>query len=245
MQNIDLIEHGSPGLTVRHQGELLDLPDPRELNYQAVLAILQSGHVPVAAGDLPLWKDTLIFERWSAAYDLPDFTSAQRLAYLVDHYRSAIVYDLRVFASVDLGELWRARRWRTLLDLIDHLPGHGWYAASVSMDPEHARMMAESMAARRDAGEADAAEDSGPPLVHWTPEYAKLTDILDAIRHLDHTTAAVQVGKAAGPPPEPSPRPITPIQRELKAAEYRRRKQNHETLVARLLPHKRASQTPD
>lgn len=243
MKNIDVLEHGGGHFHVRHHGELIALPDPRAMHYQKVLAALAIGHAPKTPGDLKEWQRRLVFERWCAAWDLPDFRSAQRLAYLVDHYRAAISNDLQIYAHADLGDLWRARRWTLMLDIIDRLPAHSWYAAAVSMDEEHARMMAESIAARQASGEEEA-KSTGPSLTTWTPEVAMLTNLLDAVRGVQHAVFAAQHGKKAGEPPKPSPRPITPLERALKRAEYDRRKAKHESLVQRMLPHKRKSQSP-
>ena len=237
MKSIDFLEHGGGHFAVRHHGEIIPLPDPRAMHYQEVLAALHLRHAPRTPGDLKEWQRVLVFERWCAAWDLPDFRSAQRLAYLVDHYRPAIANDMQVHAHLDLGALWRARRWTLLLDVIDRLPAHSWYAASVSMDEEHARMMAESIAARRSDGEDTSSK--GPALTTWTPEVAALTNLLDAVRGVQHAVVAVQAPKGKAPePPKPAPRPITPLERALKRAEYDRRKASHETLVARMLPHK-------
>ncbi len=240
MNPIDFLEHGGGHFMVRFGGDLISLPDPRAKHYQWVLTALSLGHVPGTPGKIPEWKRRLVFERWCAAWDLPTFKDAQRLAYLVDHYRSAISHDLSVYTHFDLGELWRARRWTLLLDVLDRLPGHSQYAAAVAMDEEHAKLMAESLAAR----EADPdAKSSGPSLTTWTPEVAMLTNILDAVRGVQHAVVAVQAGKKAPPPPEPSPRPRTPLEAALRRAEYNRRKAKHESLVARVLPHKAAVKT--
>jgi hypothetical protein len=236
MKNIDFLEHGGGHFCVRHHGELIPLPDPRGMHFQEVLAALALGHAPKTPGDLKEWQRVLVFERWCAAWDLPDFRNAQRLAYLVDHYRPAIASDLHTHAHVDLGELWRARRWTLLLDIIDRLPAHSWYASSVSTDEDHAKMMAESIAARRESGENTDA--SGPSLTTWTPEVAALTNVLDAVRQVSYAVMASQHGKKAGEPPKPAPRPVTPLERALKRAEFDRRKSSHQSLVARLLPHK-------
>lgn len=235
MKDIDLLEYGSP-FALRMDGELLQLTDPATLHFQTVLTALAAKLAP-GTPNVSVRKRQLLFDRWCAAYDLPVFQDAQRLAYLVDHYRSAIVYDLRTYAQVDLGDLWRRRRWRTLLDLLDHLPSHSWYQATVSMDPEHAKMVAKAMAARQDSGEA--AENKGPHLTAWTPETAMLAKVIDAIKGVSYTVAAVQGGKP--PIPEPEPRPKTPIELEMKREEYARKKAAHESLVARLLPHKKAN----
>lgn len=236
MNDIDFLEHGGGHFHLRHHGELIALPDPRTKHYQWVLMALHMKHVPGTPGDLNEWQRNLVFERWCAAWDLPDFTNARRLAYLVDNYRSAIAYDLHTFAHADVGDLWRARRWTLLLDLLDRLPGHSWYAATVSMDEEHAKMMAESIAARP---KAEKGESTGPSLTTWTPEVAVLTNVLDAVRQVQHAVVAVQAPKGKAPEaPKPSPRPVTPLERALKNLEHQRRKSAHESLVARVLPQK-------
>lgn len=245
MDSIDFLEHGGAGpspFVVRHNGVDLALADPRDLHYQVVLVSLALEHVPDTPDDLPEWKRALVFERWRAAWALPEYQSARRLAYLVDNYRAALTHDLLVYTSLDLGEEWRARRWQRLLDVIDRLPAHSWYAATVAQDPEHAKMLAESLARQQAA--SPAAEDKGPSLTSWSPEVAVLTSILDATRGVQHAVIAAQHGKKAGEPPKPSPRPQTELQKAMKRAEYDRRKAAHESLVARVLPHKRPPEAP-
>ena len=245
MSDIDLLEHGGGHFHVRHAGELIALPDPRAQHYQWVLMALHLGHVPGTPEDIAEWKRMLVFERWCAAWDLPSFDSARRLAYLVDKYRSPIASDLQTHAGVDLGALWRARRWRHILDLVDHLPAHSWYAATVSMDEEHAKMMAEAIMARRAQDpDSNTLESAGPPLTGWTPEVAALTNVLDAVRGVQHAVIAFQAGKKAPEPPKPAPRPVTPLEKALKRAEFARKKASHDALAARVLPHKRKPEGP-
>lgn len=240
MKNIDLLEHGGGHFMLRHEGHLVTLTSPASMHYQEVLACLNDGLTPGLPHGIPVWQQPVVFERWCAAWDLPTFNEARRLAYLVDHYRAAIVSDLATYSNVDLGILWRARRWRTLLDIIDRLPAHSQYSAAASMDEDHAQMMADSIAARRNAGQDEQSEDAGPHLTTWTPEVAVLTSVLDAVRNVQHAVYAAQHGKKAGEPPKAAPRPVTPLQRALRRAEFERRKAAHEALVARVLPHKAA-----
>ena len=240
MKSIDFLEHGgatgaSP-FAIRVNGEIISLPDPRSKHYQWVLLALHIGHVPGIPFGIPDWQRRLAFEHWCAAWDLPDIANAKRLAYLVDHYRPAISNDLRVYANTDLGDLWRARRWTLLLDVIDRLPAHSWYSSSVAMDEEHARMMAEALEARS----GDAVDERGPALTTWTPEVSMLTNVLDAVRGVQHAVYAAQHGKKAGEPPKPAPRPITALERAMKTASFNRRKAAHDALVARILPHKKS-----
>lgn len=239
MDSIDFLEAGGGDPVIIWQGEPLDLPDPREHHFQWVLMALHARHVPGLPG-MPEYKRAAAFEHWRAAWDLPPFADARRLAYNVDHYRRQISHDL-LLVGIDLGALWRARRWSTLIDAIDFLPSHSNYAAAVAMDEEHAKLMAEAIAAREAAGES---EPSGPSLTSWTPEVATLTRILDAVRHLEYTVAAVQVGKAAGQPPAPSPYPKTALQALTDSARLATRKAKHEALVARLKPKKRPPEDP-
>lgn len=237
MSNLDFIEAASGGpFVVRHNGDDLVLDDPVDMPYQAILAFLQEQHAPGLSARMPEWKRSLTFNRWSAHYDLPDFQSAQRLCYLLDRYRSALVYDIAHFCpGVDIGDLWRSRRWRTALDLIDHLPGHSWYSSAVSGDEEHAAMIAESLAMRESEGEKAPA---GPALHTWTPEVALLTALRDDVRALHYIIPASQGDKKAKPPP-PLPRPTTPLEAAVHRASFEHRKAKHEDLVKRLLPHKR------
>lgn len=242
MKNIDFLEHGGGHFHIRHHGLLVALPDPRAQHFQWVLQALALEHVPGTPDDVPEWQRSLVFERWRAAWELPTFREAQRLAYLVDHYRSAISYDLATCTPYDLGTLWRARRWTLLLDIVDHLPAHSWYASTVSMDEEHARMMAEALAERE---QDDDAEGSGPPLTTWTPEVAVLTNVLDAVRGVQYAViAANSEGGKAPEAPKPAPRPTTPLERAMRRADFERRKAKHESLVARLLPSKGRDGSP-
>lgn len=238
MNSIDLLEHGGGDFQLRLDGYLIDMPDPRTMHYQEVLLGLSVGHVRWTPGDIPEWQRALIFERWCAAWDLPSFDNARRLAYLVDHYRSALSYDLTAHAGVDLGNLWRARRWTKLLDLIDHLPSHSHYSAAVMNDEEHAKLLAEAHAKKKKDGGQE--EDRGPSLTTWTPEVAVLTQVLDAVNSVRYAVVAVQAGKKAGDPPKPARRPVTALERAMRRAEYNRRKAAHESLVARVLPQKAA-----
>lgn len=227
---------GGP-FSYRSGGQIYDAPDPADLSFEAVLTILAIGTL-LAVPNMALWKRYALMERWVAHYDLPTLDQANRLAYVVNRYRDDLEYDLRVHAQVDLGQAWRSRRWRTLLATIDRLPSHSYYTEAVSQDPEHARMLAEAMAA---LPEDDApASASAPPLRTWTPEVRVLTDILDAVKRVEWATIAVGSPSGKAPkPPEPAERPKSLIASATKMAEYNRRKATHDALTKRLLPHKR------
>jgi hypothetical protein len=220
----------------RWQGEVILAPDPATMSFELVMSCIAWDTFP-GIPNMPLFKHIALARRWMAHYDLPPLSAAQRLAYVVQRYTDDVAYDLRVHAHVDLGEAWRSRRWRTLLATIDRLPSNTYFAEAVSKDEEHARMIAEHMAA---AGETQGSSGpAAPPLRIWSPELRMLTQIFDAVRRVEWATIAAQAGKKAGPPPEASPTPTSLVARESKRAELHRRLEAHKALTARLLPHKR------
>jgi hypothetical protein len=239
MNPLDELEAARGG-TFRYRvgGVVYTAPDPVRLSLPVLFQMLQ---VPVPVPDdlaMPLWQREALTQRWRAHYDLPEVGQAQRLMYVVNRYRDDLDYDLRTHAGVDLGEWWRARRWRTLLATIDRLPQFSYYAEAVSLDPEHARMIAESLAARRDQN-PDEESETGPPLRTWTPEVRLLTDIFDAVRSLQHTTVAINAPRGkAGDGPKPSPRPKSLLAGETKRAEFARRRAAHQSLADRVLGRK-------
>jgi hypothetical protein len=228
---IEAVGHGQ--LSVLVEGRRTTLPDARDLSVDEIMLILHAQALrELTALHLPHWKIAAATARWAAHHDLPDFSQSQRLLYLVDRYRNEIEFDLSQFGQ-DLTELFRARAWRKLLNLIDHLPRNSWFTEAVSNDEEHAAMVAKAMAER-----SDDEPDSHPPMRTWSSELEMLAKLVDAVRANTYTLAAVNSGKGSPPPPEP--RPQTALERAQKIARHQRRKAKHEALVARMLPHKAA-----
>jgi len=233
--------HDGP-MTFLHDGDVLEMPDPADMPFDKVLTILHNGLIAPDHVGLTLRQVEALSRRWVAHFDLPSYDSAQRLAYIVDRYTDDLTYDLRVHAQMDLVEMWRSRRWRTLLATIDRLPSHSLYSEAVSMDQEHADMLAASIAAR-EQGDGPAT-DSGPPLRSWTPELKAMTDLTDAVRRVEWAVIAAAAGKKAPNPPEPLPRPTSLMAQAMKRAENKRRLSAHQSLTQRLLPHKRPDYVP-
>jgi hypothetical protein len=235
MGDIERIDAARGGVfEFRHDGEIIALSSPADLNFQQVLAALKDPrHLTYVR--MAEWKRAALRDQWAARYDLPEFRQAQRLCYVVDRYSAALTYDLHSHAGVDLLELWHARRWRTLLDIIDRLPSYSTYAATVATDEEHAKMLAEAMAERK-REEGDDAE-KGPPIHTWTPEVEALFGLRDDVRNLGYVIRATNGDKSAKPP-KPLPRPMSALQEAMKRAEFKRREKEHKSLVARFLPHK-------
>lgn len=235
MNNADALDLAKGGpFRYRLDGEDLTGPDPADLHYQVVLLALNDEVMPGTPRDMAYWKVRALFERWQAHYDLPGFDQARRLAYVVDHYIDTLTYDLQSHLRVDMGDLWRSRRWGTLLAYIDRLPRWSLYYETVANDPEHADMVAKALA---EGGERDdSAVSSGPPLSTWTPEVERIVELIDAVKALHYIIPASQGGK--GKPPPPLERPTTLLESARKRGEFSRRKAKHDALARRMLPHK-------
>lgn len=240
MNRLDDIDSARRGrFRLIFEGQRYELDSPVDMPWQHVMAYLDLERAPMPG---TYWEDQLsilqlrdIGRAWARHFDLPPLQQCQRLAYLVEHYHDDLEYELQRLLSVDLDSAWRARRWRWLLVLADRLPRNTHFSAAVSNDPEHAKLLAEAMAAK---GPADEDEKSGPPLQDWSPEVAELVVIGEKIDRLIYATQMAAGGKNV-PKPEPAPRPVTELARATRRAEWNRRQQSHESLVARVLPHRR------
>jgi hypothetical protein len=123
--------------------------------------------------------------------------------------------------------MWRRGQWRKLLNLIDHLPRNSHYSQAVSLDPEHARLIAEA----QESGKVKSSP--APPMATWSPETERLTAIIDLLKHLIYLTSAVNGGKGKSPDPELRPESaMTKIKAE-------QRQKRHEALAARVLRNRK------
>lgn len=221
----------------QHEGAVLVLPDPRDMPLEAILnAVASDGRSLLPELRLPLWKLRALLQRWVAHYDLGAPREIERLAYLLDRYDDHVEYDLRIHAGgADLRELWQSRRWRLLLNLIDHLPRHSYYSEAVANDPEHAAMIARSRAEAEANGEEK--KPYSPPMTIWTPEVGAIADLIDAVNGVKHVIQVVNSDpKGRKPqPPQAYPRPKTALQNAVQRAKHERRKKQHEALVKRLI----------
>lgn len=139
------------------------------------------------------------------------------------------------YPNEDVGVLWRSRRWRRLLNLIDKLPRNTHYHQAVLADPEHLAML-DRVRAKGDPGPAPL-----PPLATWSAEVDKLADVIDAIKHLEDTqirlkTSKADQGKIKAPNWTPRPGRETPV--EDIALSQQEKDRRHRALVGQLLPHK-------
>lgn len=123
--------------------------------------------------------------------------------------------------GVDLAREWRSRRWRRLLNLIDHLPAHSAYAEALAADED----LAVAVLAHPQPDGA-----TGPRVSEWTSERAALAEISDKLS----TLIAATIAAAGSRPPKliPSPRPRVAADQ----VRERQRAAAHLSLVERVLP---------
>lgn len=163
-----------------------------------------------------MWKLQALIDAWRDHYDLPSARECHRLIYLLERYGDAIERDF-FDRSGDLTELWVARRWRLLLNVVDGLPANSHYVAALADDDELAENSPEPTS------------PSAPRLTEFSPDAAAIID------RLGDVISAV-IAAAGGSPPKiaPYPRPVTAAERARK----RNRWLAHDDLVARVLPNK-------
>lgn len=130
---------------------------------------------------------------------------------------------------LDLATEWRSRRWRRLLNIIDHLPRNSAYREAVAEDEDLARQLLKVKPPDDDAVPVRRMSD-------WSAEVEMLTAVLDRLGELVQAVAAL--GGAKPRRVQPAPRPVTAFERVRR----NRRADQHRALVSRVLPHKRDHQ---
>lgn len=232
MHSIEWLENGREFVPIIDGWEC-PLPDPRSMNFQTVLSILEAEDIVdyVRPMRLAEWKRELVFNRWRACYDLPEFDIAYHVTYLVDHFRSEIVADFAPL-GLELGELWRGRKWQTIFDLISGLPSGAATTSALAMDEEHAKIMASQILDNEEGEGRDAEKEMS--LRGWSSINSQLADIYDAVLSVGTTVIAVNA-TTPPKPPEQYPRPKSALEKEISRQRIARREEKHRDLVSRVL----------
>lgn len=123
---------------------------------------------------------------------------------------------------LDLADEWKSRRWRRLINLIDHLPRDSFMHEAMADDEELAEHMLASEPAEK------------PPVRRWS-EYGIQVELLAGIYdRLAEVPNAIAAANGAKPRKvKPYPRPVTAMER----VRERRAKRKHRSVVARMLPN--------
>lgn len=195
------------------------------------------------AGGAPMpWRQIPAMQAaWAATQGLPTEPETQRLVWIVQHFWREMEVDLLQHSGVDLAQFWARRRWRQILNLVDHLPRATWTHQAMVNHPEYAAKMAEAIAKAH--LERDDEEDSGGgSMVEHTPEAALLKDLIDCVNAL-RATIIMANSKAGSPAPKiaPYPRPKTLVDTMTEKAKRQARWSAHHKLVARVLPGREES----
>lgn len=119
--------------------------------------------------------------------------------------------------------LWRQRRWRRLLNLIDHLPANSFMNQALVNDEAYARLV---KAERKKLEASGQKADSSPSMATWSPEMNLLAVIVDKLSVL------IEIQKTKPSRPVQYPRPKTAFDR-LEVSEMR---EIHDRLTAALVP---------
>jgi hypothetical protein len=223
--DLNHLEPRPPRLRVRISGAASDLRAPQDLSWQQIVLSLRDQAAFTAyvladpTIDLPSWKLDQLRDAWHRYHALPSIEQISRLLRTVQAHGDALEYDLAAL-GIDLRAYWRERRWSTLLNLIDRLPRTSHYVEAQLDDEDLAAAILDT----------NQAVNGRVRMSTWSHEVDLLAAIHDRLGHL----IAVNTAAAGGKPPTltPVPRPTTAMDRLRK----RRRDEQHQDLVAKLLP---------
>lgn len=130
---------------------------------------------------------------------------------------------------MDLAAEWRSRRWRRLLNIIDHLPRDSAYFEALTEDVD----LAERIASRPEP------KSSAPKrrMTDWSPTVELLSAVVDRLAEL--TQAVASLGGAKPRKLPCAPRPVTAMER----VRNRKRYEKHRALTERVLRRSPAEPT--
>lgn len=167
---------------------------------------------------------------WARHNGLPEGMDLYRLLYMMERYADGIEYDLRNHLGVDMGELFRSRRWRVLVNYIDMLPSNSHKNRLVTLDEEHMEAILSSKQAQ--SGEYK------PSMSDWGQLENMMATLIDAVNRNTETVHATAQGKKKPLRIPNYPRPATAADR----VKVKIQKRKHEEMVNMLLPAKREGQ---
>jgi len=122
-----------------------------------------------------------------------------RLYSLIGHYRAEVRADLAErYPGTDLSLLWRQRRFRALLDLIDQLPSASRLNEAILNDPEQAQLIAED----RERQLQEQGEQARKP---WSPRLSEYDLHANLLRDLIQSVLGLRAAVIASGGGKPSP----------------------------------------
>lgn len=235
--DLDLIdaERGGP-MRVLEGGEVIVVPPASDLHWQVVATAVTNPHIFHAAvwpadAALTAWKLEIAHRGWVRHNGLPEGDQVRRLVYMMQRYSGGIEYDLRRHLGLSLGELWRNRRWRELLNLIDQLPTNSQMHALMTSDEEHMEALIRGSKGR------EAQPGAGrPSMAEWGQLESMVATLIDAVNKNTATNVAIANPKGPKPQIQPQPRPYTAAEK----VQYKIQREEHQAMVSVLKPSRDA-----
>lgn len=230
--DLDIIEaeRGGP-MRVLELGEVIVVPGAEELHWQIVATAITNPHVFYAAvwpahAALTAWKLEVAHQGWVRHNGLPEGDQVRRLVYMMQRYYRGIEYDLRRHLGLSAGEMWRSRRWREMLDLIDQLPTNSQMHALMTSDEEHMEALI------RGSKDAEPRPGAGrPSMAEWGQLESMVASLIDAVNRGTATQTAIANPKGPKPHVQPYPRPYTAAEK----VNYKIQREEHQSMVNALL----------
>lgn len=222
-------QRGGP-MNVRVAGRVVTLKPATEIPWRVLVIMMTKPayFLGIVWSDeearLPVGKIGRIMEAWRIHNGLPPTEQLRRLIYMCERYGDGIEYDLQAHLGLSFGELWRDRKWREILNYIDHLPTNSQMNHLLTNDEEYL----EEVMSHEKPG------DSGgyrPSMSDWSLTNSLLATLIDAVNRNSVVTQAVAGGKGPKPTVTPFPRPLTAAD----TVRYRLDKKRHEEMNAILL----------
>lgn len=229
LDQIDFERRGP--MLVGHNRIVITLPAATELPWRQVVTVaddLMLFGALVWPNDvrISVRKLELVQRAWMAHNGLPEVPQMRRLTSMVQRYHDGIEFDFRTHFRLSFGDLFRERRWREILNYLDQLPANSQMNRLLSLDEEYMESVLRSQ--KGDQG------PSRPSMADWSLTNSLLATLIDAVNKNTATQTAIANPKGAKPRIEPTPRPLSLVEK----IERRIQKERHEEMVGRLLPGK-------
>lgn len=126
--------------------------------------------------------------------------------------------------------MWRSGQWRTLLNLIDHMPRASFTRQAFAEDDEHVSAIIDAMERTGDR------PDNAPSIAEYDGTAERLDEVIDTLKSLLTVFIASNQEKGKKAPQFPQrPRPTSSFER----LQHQRRMAQHRKTVARVKGMKR------
>ena len=162
-------------------------------------------HLPA---ELTLGDARLVRDAWCEAQGLPTREgAADTLWSILDRYPAAIEVDFaRHYPGIEPADLWRARRWRRLHNLIVRLPRASHYHEAVLNDEDALKAMLEN---EKD----DEEKDDGPPVSEFDLHAEQNREMISLLMSIRGVLIAANSKGGKAPKMVPPPGPKTLLER--------------------------------